>query len=128
MGEKKKSNLKKLTFIADVNRLMNDLVILHKSIPDNVTSSLIDIKLKAMDYMVKLDKFRESLNTVNADNEELRDKVLINKWKEEINKEVEFEIPLLRKTDIQTLLVANKETGLTGSQIAFIYEIFQVTE
>ena len=128
MGEKKKSNLKKLTFIADVNRLMNDLVILHKSIPDNVTSSLIDIKLKAMDYMVKLDKFRESLNTVNADNEELRDKVLINKWKEEINKEVEFEIPLLRKTDIQTLLLANKETGLTGSQIAFIYEIFQVTD
>ena len=128
MGEKKKSNLKKLTFIADVNRLMNDLVILHKSIPDNVTSSLIDIKLKAMDYMVKLDKFRESLNTVNADNEELRDKVLINKWKEEINKEVEFEIPLLRKTDIQTLLIANKETGLTGSQIAFIYEIFQVTD
>lgn len=128
MGEKKKSNLKKLTFIADVNRLMNDLVILHKSIPDNVTSSLIDIKLKAMDYMVKLDKFRESLNTINADNEELRDKVLVNKWKEEINKEVEFEIPLLRKTDIQTLLVANKETGLTGSQIAFIYEIFQVTE
>ena len=122
MGEKKKSNLKKLTFIADVNRLMNDLVILHKSIPDNVTSSLIDIKLKAMDYMVKLDKFRESLNTINADNEELRDKVLINKWKEEINKEVEFEIPLLRKTDIQTLLLANKETGLTGSQIAFIYE------
>ena len=128
MGEKKKSNLKKLTFIADVNRLMNDLVILHKSIPDNVTSSLIDIKLKAMDYMVKLDKFRESLNTINADNEELRDKVLINKWKEEINKEVEFEIPLLRKTDIQTLLLANKETGLTGSQIAFIYEIFQVTD
>lgn len=128
MGEKKKSNLKKLTFIADVNRLMNDLVILHKSIPDNVTSSLIDIKLKAMDYMVKLDKFRESLNTINADNEELRDKVLINKWKEEINKEVEFEIPLLRKTDIQTLLIANKETGLTGSQIAFIYEIFQVTD
>lgn len=128
MGEKKKSNLKKLTFIADVNRLMNDLVILHKSIPDDVTSSLIDIKLKAMDYMVKLDKFRESLNTINADNEELRDKVLVNKWKEEINKEVEFEIPLLRKTDIQTLLVANKETGLTGSQIAFIYEIFQVTE
>jgi len=128
MGEKKKSNLKKLTFIADVNRLMNDLVILHKSIPDNVTSSLIDIKLKAMDYMVKLDKFRESLNTINADNEELRDKVLVNKWKEEINKEVEFEIPLLRKTDIQTLLVANKETGLTGSQIAFIYEIFQVTD
>lgn len=128
MGEKKKSNLKKLTFIADVNRLMNDLVILHKSIPDNVTSSLIDIKLKAMDYMVKLDKFRESLNTINADNEELRDKALINKWKEEINKEVEFEIPLLRKTDIQTLLIANKETGLTGSQIAFIYEIFQVTD
>lgn len=128
MGEKKKSNLKKLTFIADVNRLMNDLVILHKSIPDNVTSSLIDIKLKAMDYMVKLDKFRESLNTINADNEELRDKVLINKWKEEINKEVEFEIPLLRKTDIQTLLIANKEIGLTGSQIAFIYEIFQVTD
>ena len=128
MGEKKKSNLKKLTFIADVNRLMNDLVLLHKSIPDNVTSSLIDIKLKAMDYMVKLDKFRESLNTINADNEELRDKVLINKWKEEINKEVEFEIPLLRKTDIQTLLLANKETGLTGSQIAFIYEIFQVTD
>ena len=128
MGEKKKSNLKKLTFVADVNRLMNDLVILHKSIPDNVTSSLIDIKLKAMDYMVKLDKFRESLNTINADNEELRDKALINKWKEEINKEVEFEIPLLRKTDIQTLLIANKETGLTGSQIAFIYEIFQVTD
>ena len=132
MGEVKKMEVKEtvekksIGYIAEVNELMTVLVIVHKAINPDITNQLIDLKINAMEHVKKLSKFRESLSTITAETEELKIKAINEKWMKEIAREVEFPVQKLTKEDLNAILQANKDSGLNGGQVAFLYEIFKI--
>ena len=119
--------MKSLAEVASINEALTGIIIIHKDIPNDLGDKLLDAKLLAGRFIKKLNETREEIsNALKANTKEESDAAFKERWITEIKKEVEFPVATLTKKEFKILMDANKEQGLNGGHVEFLYNLFKI--
>lgn len=123
----KGTDLKTQLEILEVNGALTNIVIVHKDIPQDLFDKVYEVKRRANKINKTLNEVREDIKEITKTSDlNAWNAAFLEKWDIELKKEVEFPVTKLSKSEMTTLLNANKEQNLTAGHVDLLYNLFKV--
>lgn len=120
-------DLKTQLEILEANGALTNIVIVHKDIPQDLFDKVYEVKRRANKINKVLNEVREDIKEITKTSDlNAWNAAFLEKWDMELKKEVEFPVTKLSKSEITTLLNANKEQNLTAGHVDLLYNLFKV--